>query len=268
MALRPNFRDPFGEYFDGPSTPLARAEYRDIQSRIIENEDKIQALRKAPMPLRRALDYAINEIKTRLAVGSYEIGNDLIGLREALCRRANGYPANTDTYIVSLLRKFCDFDEEQLHEAFADEYPDEATEDDPAAEIMQLEEDIEILRIEAADAWPSDVSELAPMFRSGRVPDLYLGMQLGVNVDAQQIAGRITDDYMNEYRSRARQFNVPVTFNGKAISSLPQRQKNDWMALYAKLRLNPMQLQGVYSAIYENNTQDDSVPENPMFKRS
>lgn len=268
MALRPNFRDRFGEYFDGPAAPLARAAYRQIQDRIIALEDEISALRKAPMPLRRALDYAINEIKTRLAVSTYEIGGDLIGLREALCRRANGYPANTDLYVVSLLRKFCDFDEEQLHEAFADEYPDEATENDPAAEIMQLEEDIEMLRIEAADVWPEDVAKLAKLFRNGYVPMSYQSMQLGGNADAGQIAARVCDDFLIEYRSRAKLFSEAVTFNGIAISSLTGRRKTDWMELYSKLGLTPRHLQGTYSAIRESGAQDDTTPENPMFARS
>ena len=59
MPLKPNFRDQFGEYLKGPAGPLARATVRELNGRIDSLEKQISALRKSPIPFRRALEYAI-----------------------------------------------------------------------------------------------------------------------------------------------------------------------------------------------------------------
>lgn len=267
MPLKPNFRDQFGEYLKGPAGPLARATVRELNGRIDSLEKQISALRKSPIPFRRALEYAIGEINERLKDGAGQISSDIAGLRDALHRRANNYPANTDVFVLSLLRKFCRFDEDAILAAFVREFPDDVESVDPEVEIARLEDEIDLLELEIEEAWPVDVASLSKFFRDDRVPGFYLGMQLGVNADADQIAERICDDFLFAYRDRARLFRSPVTFNGIAISSLTGKKKDTWSALWSKLKLSQAQLQDVYTPIYESSPEDTTEPENPMFAR-
>lgn len=267
MPVTPNFRDRFAEYLVGPEGPLAHITARLIRDKINEKEKRIRQLEREPIALFRVLEFAISEVNRIKENPGKDIRSSILGLREALAARANGYAANTNQHVAAIFGLFSKFDEGALVDAFDAEFPDDAEYDDPQEEIDTLKTEIDEHHADLDEAWPLDVSKIEKFFRENRIPREYNGMVLGKNCNAHTIAQRICDDFLAEYRNRAKMFMKPVTFNGILIASLPVKKQATWYELHAKLQLSPREISATYAPIILGGDETESDPSNPMFKR-
>jgi len=271
MAIRKHFHDPFGDYLKGPDGPLFLAKAKECEGRIERLRGQIRLFNDKPRAPRSVLEFAIRELESSLIPEDVrldvvrQVVSDLTG---QLQNQARGHRFDTRPSLVRLMRAYGEFDIESLLSDFDVAFPESDMDPDPAAEIKRIEEEIELIQMEIADLWPDHVTGLVKFFREDRIPESYKGMVLGKNVDAQQMARRICEDYINEYRTRAIHFNVPVTFNGIMIRSLSGRAKDTWTELYAQLKLSPAMLRNDYIPSHAKPEREfEDQPTNPMFRR-
>ena len=271
MAIRKHFHDPFGVYLKGPEGPLCLALAKECEDRIERLNGQAKVFKDKPKSPRAVLEFAISELEESLIPEGdrldvvRQVITDLTG---QLQNQSRGHRFDTRPSLVRLMRAYGDFDMESLGSDFDVVFPESDMDPDPESELNRIEEEIELIRMEISDLWPDHVTGLVKFFREDRIPESYKGMVLGKNVDAQQIARRICEDFLFEYRDRAIHFTVPVTFNGIAIKSLSGRDADRWMALYSKLKLTPQMLRSDFIAIYQRpESEVEEQPTNPMFRR-
>lgn len=271
MAIRKHFHDPFGVYLKGPEGPLFLAQAKECEERISRLEGQAKVFRDKPRSPRAVLEFAIRELEESLipAGDRFDVIQQVItDLTGQLHNQSRGHRFDTRPSLVRLMRAYGDFDIESLGNDFNAIFHESDIDPDPASELKRIEDEIELIRMEISDLWPEHVTGLVKFFREDRIPESYKGMILGKNVDAQQIARRICEDFLFEYRDRAIHFTVPVTFNGIAIKSLSGRDADRWMALYSKLKLSPQMLRSDFIPIYQRpESEVEEQPTNPMFRR-
>jgi hypothetical protein len=250
--------------------PIALAKKMRIEDEIRVCQGQIEGLRKSRPEGKRLIEMIVSDLNRIQEANSQERAESVLlrnarELSESYQRQAQGYPSNSKALLQEIASYFSLLDIETIAETLEKRIAPAPVDVDEQIEELQMR--IEDLKSAPPYHWPSD-EDVGEFFRSGHVPTNWRGRSVSATCFPAQIAERICSDFLIEYRTRAVCYLKPVTNVGVLVSTLPEKKKAVWTELYTLLAITPQSRRHIYIPISAaKETSDESVPENPMFKR-